>query len=308
MNVPYKIQILLSTFNGEKFLVRQLDSLLDQDYPDFYICIRDDGSSDNTCAILSEYQSKHANISVVYADNIGVLSSYFELIKQAGADFYALCDQDDIWLPEKLSRGVSKISLCDNPSASLYCSALQFVDSNLELIGSTAPPRYQCLENAVMENIATGCTVIFGESLRTLFLQAEPDNMHMHDWWLYLLASAFGNIVYDPESHVLYRRHENTVTGIQLKSSRTIAARLKGLWGFIVNKRQLHGLNQSIKFGQTYAAQLNHQQRLLFKQLERLQGTRLLLDRLNFSLHNPVLFNDKLDNYAVRLLVLVGKY
>lgn len=308
MNVPVKIQILLSTFNGEKFLARQLDSLLNQDYPDFEIRVRDDGSSDKTCDILSEYQAKHSNISVVFAENIGVTRSYFELIKQANADFYALCDQDDIWLPEKLSRGLAVIRQCNNASFSLYCSALQFVDADLSRIGATVSPRYQCLENAVMENIATGCTVIFGQSLRTLFLQATPEKMHMHDWWLYLLACSFGNIVFDPQSLVLYRRHEDTVTGLQLKSSRTIVARLKGFWGFIFLKRQLYGLNQAINFGKTYADQLNPEQQMLFGQLSRLQDKRNLIDRFKFAMHSVVLFNDRLDNFAVRLLVLLGKY
>ncbi len=308
MEYPYKIQILLSTYNGEKFLAQQLDSLLDQDYPDFNICIRDDGSSDKTGEILTEYQSKHAKINVVFADNIGVPRSYFELVKHASGDFFALCDQDDIWLPGKLSRGLSVINKCSDPSSSLYCSALQFVDSDLKYIGTTAPPRYQCLENAVMENIATGCTVIFGDELRQLYLEAEPGKMHMHDWWLYLVASAFGNVVFDPEHLVLYRRHEDTVTGLQLKSSRTLMARLKGFWGFVFNKRQLYGLKQAIIFGKTYANQLNTEQQKLFNQLSRLQESGNLWNRIDFAARSKVLFNDKLDNFAVRLLVLLGKY
>lgn len=308
MDSPYKIQILLSTYNGEKYLAQQLDSLLNQDYSDFNILIRDDGSSDSTCDILSDYQSKCANINVVFAKNIGVTGSYFELLSSASADFYALCDQDDIWLPNKLSRGVSVISKGNDLSSGLYCSALQFVDSRLNYIGVTNPPRYQCLENAVMENIATGCTVIIGETLRQLFLEAEPDKMHMHDWWLYLLASAFGSVAFDSEHLVLYRRHEGTVTGLQLKSSRTLLARLKGFWGFVFNKRQLYGLNQAVIFGKTYASRLKPEQQRLFNQLRGIHECSCVWDRMNFAVWSPVLFNDKLDNFAVRLLVLLGKY
>ena len=307
MPKPFTIQVLLSTYNGEKYLAQQLDSLLGQDYPDFNIVIRDDGSSDSTCDILTHYQSKHSNITVVFADNIGVTRSYFELLKCASGDFYALCDQDDVWLPGKLSRGVSMISICSNPSSSLYCSALQFVDSNLKYIGITKPPRYRCLENAVMENIATGCTVIFGDSLRQCFLAADPSEMHMHDWWLYLLASAFGEVVFDPEYLVLYRRHEETVTGLQLKSSRTLIARLKGFSGFMFHKRQLNGLKQAVLFGQVYSSQLNPEQRHLFNQLHRLYEFNFW-DRLNFATRSTILFNDVLDNFSVRLLVLLGKF
>ena len=308
MNPPNKIQILLSTYNGEKFLAQQLDSLLEQDYPEFTILIRDDGSSDKTCDILSDYQSNHSKIKVVFAGNIGVTRSYYELLRQASADLFALCDQDDVWLPGKLSRAVAMVSEYNNPASSLYCSALQFVDSDLKSIGVTTAPRYQCLENAVMENIATGCTVLFGDQLRQLFLQAEPGKMHMHDWWLYLLACAFGNVIYDPEHLVLYRRHEDTVTGLQLKSSRTILARLKGFWGFLFNKRQLYGLNQAIFFGKAYANKLNPEQQKLFKQLSCLQEPDNIWKRIDFAVRSPVLFNDKLDNVAVRLLVLLGKY
>ncbi len=308
MDRPITIQILLSTFNGEKYLRQQLDSLLNQDYPSFDILIRDDGSSDETCKILAVYKNKFPNITVTYGKNIGVTKSYFELVKSANGDFYAFCDQDDIWLPSKLSRAVSKIQSCSNPPSALYCSALQFVDNNLEPIGQTAPPLYRCLENAVMENIATGCTVVFGEDLRRLFLQADPEKMHMHDWWLYLLAAAFGEVVFDPESCVLYRRHDETVTGLQLKSSRTLLARIKGFWGFFAHNRQLYGLKQAVQFGRTYAAQFNSEQQKLFSRLTRLYENNGLWDRIRFASRRTVLFNDRLDNFGVRLLVLLGIY
>lgn len=308
MDRTLTIQILLSTYNGEKYLTQQLDSLLGQDYPGFNILIRDDGSSDETCKILAAYQTKHPNIKVTYGENIGVTKSYFELVKSADGDFYALCDQDDIWLPSKLSRAVSKIQTLSNPPSGLYCSALQFVDNNLQPIGQTAPPLYRCLENAVMENIATGCTVVFGEDLRRLFLQADPEKMHMHDWWLYLLAAAFGEVVFDPKSSILYRRHDETVTGLQLKSSRTWLARIKGFWGFFAHNRQLYGLKQAVQFGRTYAAQLSREQQKLFTRLTRLYEFNNLWDRILFASRRTVLFNDRLDNVGVRLLVLLGKY
>lgn len=308
MDRPLTIQILLSTFNGEKYLSQQLDSLLNQNYSNVDILIRDDGSKDETCSILAEYERNHSNITVVYGENIGVLKSYFELVKNANGDLYALCDQDDIWLPSKLSRAVSRIQTCSIPPSGLYCSALQFVDNNLQPIGLTKPPMHRCLENAVMENIATGCTVVFGENLRSLFLQAEPEKMHMHDWWLYLLAAAFGEVVFDPESSVLYRRHDETVTGLQLKSSRTVFARIKGFWGFFAGKRQLYGLKQAVQFGKTYSTQLNREQRKLFTRLTRLYEYNGVWDRIRFASRRTVLFNDRLDNFGVRLLVLLGKY
>lgn len=308
MPKPTTIQILLSTYNGEKYLTQQLNSLIAQDYPNFTIIIRDDGSTDFTLEILNAYKDKYSNISITFGDNIGVTSSYFELIKNAQANFYALCDQDDIWLPSKLSHAVANLTNSNYSSSSLYCSALQFVNSDLIPIGLTPPPRYQCLENAVIENIATGCTIVFGESLRQLFIQATPQQMHMHDWWLYLLASSFGNVIYDPKSFVLYRRHDATVTGLQLKSSRTLFARLKGFLGFLKNDRQLYGLNQAVCFRKTYGSLLNSKQQTLFHQLSRLHESNNLWDRLNFAIKNPVLFNDKLDNYAIRLLVILGKH
>ena len=91
MNLPYKIQILLSTYNGEKFLAEQLDSMLEQDYPEFTILIRDDGSSDKTCDILSDYQSKHSNINVIFADNMGVTRSYYEWVRLAIESIFHVC-------------------------------------------------------------------------------------------------------------------------------------------------------------------------------------------------------------------------
>ena len=104
-----KVQILMSTYNGEKYVNEQIDSLLQQDHTNLEILIRDDGSKDSTVSILEEYHKENPNIKLIIDKNKGVISSFFELAMKASeeADYFAFCDQDDYWKPQKISRAVN---------------------------------------------------------------------------------------------------------------------------------------------------------------------------------------------------------
>ena len=141
MNVS-KVQVLLSTYNGEKYLKEQLDSLLAQDYPNIDILIRDDGSKDSTKQILTGYEN-HKNIRVIYGSNIGITASFLELLKISDpeAEFLAFCDQDDVWLKDKISRAVAALQKHPSDIPLMYCSRLTIVDESLRIIGYSKLPR-----------------------------------------------------------------------------------------------------------------------------------------------------------------------
>ena len=125
-----KVQILMSTYNGEDYIREQLDSILAQSYPDVDILIRDDGSKDDTFVILKEYEERHSNIKAFQGENLGINKSFFELLKKSQGDYIGFCDQDDYWLPEKIEKAVQQLERMTGPA--LYCGAKTLVNENLE--------------------------------------------------------------------------------------------------------------------------------------------------------------------------------
>ena len=133
--------VLLSTYNGTKYLSEQLDSLYSQNGVDIHIIARDDGSKDNTVEILKSYQNKFGKMTILAEDNVGCAKSFFSLIhyvcqsKDLKADYFAFCDQDDVWLPEKLKRAAEKLDTEEAERKLYFCSA-NFVDSNLNYLAT----------------------------------------------------------------------------------------------------------------------------------------------------------------------------
>lgn len=130
-----KVAVLLSTYNGEKYLKEQLDSLINQTYSNIDIYIRDDGSTDNTVKIIKEYQKNNSNIYLDEGKNSGFIKSFFELLKNnSNADIYSYCDQDDIWEKDKIERAVKHIEKEDNTKPILYFCNSDYYDMNMILL------------------------------------------------------------------------------------------------------------------------------------------------------------------------------
>ncbi|MEF9964701.1 MAG: glycosyltransferase family 2 protein [Comamonas sp.] len=224
--------ILLSTFNGEQFLPAQLDSLLAQSHAACDIWVRDDGSSDQSLAIVQRYAAAHSQIQVCAGANLGFVASFYELLQNVGAgyDFYFFCDQDDVWLPSKVSRAL--MLLDGQQGAALYCSRTQYVDRDLQPIGPSPDYDRSCIGwgNALVQNIATGCTVALNAAARERLLSKGPGFCLAHDWWAYLVVSAFGSVVFDSESHILYRQHGRNTIGMQKQGLVGQWARVQRFW------------------------------------------------------------------------------
>ena len=147
-----KVAIIMSTYNGEKYIQEQLDSLINQTYKNIEIYIRDDGSKDNTINIIKDYISKNDNISLVEGENIGFINSFFELLNMCDdADYYAYCDQDDVWMDDKISRAVSFLSNTDKDKPALYFSNSDYCDSNLNFLATAEKKKYYNFRNSLVE-------------------------------------------------------------------------------------------------------------------------------------------------------------
>jgi len=213
-NESPNVCILLSTYNGIRYIDEQIKSVLSQSDVNLNIFIRDDGSTDELFLKQLEAYSNHSKIVIKYGENLGVVGSFWWLLRHApDADYYAFCDQDDYWLPTKLARAIELISKVSCPA--LYCSVLNYTDENLNSLGISRKPNVESyFHNSLVENVATGCSVVINNRLKEIALKTTSVNsILMHDWWLYILASAFGRVLYDDKSYIYYRQHGGNVVG-----------------------------------------------------------------------------------------------
>ena len=207
-----KVCILLSTYNGEKYLEEQLDSLVKQESVDIDILVRDDGSTDGTTNILNKWQNK-GYLKWYSGKNKGYALSFMDLVQNSGEyDFYAFCDQDDIWLPKKLISAIDKLEELKSP-VKLYCSNLYYYKNgeNFGLIKKQVP-RYD-IYTSIIQNIAAGCTIVFNRELKNIMTQCTPNYLIAHDFWAYQVAMIFGEVYHDENSYIYYRQHDNNQIG-----------------------------------------------------------------------------------------------
>lgn len=208
------ITVLMSTYNGEKYLTEQIDSIISQKDVNVNLLVRDDGSTDKTLAILREYQEKGA-LTFYTGDNLGPQRSFLHLLQHAPqCDYYAFADQDDVWLEDKLYSGIKEICSYDNQPA-LYTCQTQMTNQQLERIPT--PQLHPCCTfgESLVYAYASGCTMVFNHALRTVITAYQPSFIDMHDWWIISIATAMkAHVVFDHNAHILYRQHSRNVKGL----------------------------------------------------------------------------------------------
>lgn len=220
-SVQPKVHILLSTYNGERYLSQQLDSLLSQTYPNITIYIRDDGSKDGTLQIISHYievslEAPGPEIVLLPSSgkNLGYMSSFWLLLQECGsADYYAFCDQDDVWLPDKVERGISALEKEEAALPLLYSSSFIYCDEKMNFTGNPVPMSdHIAFKDVMFYTPAFGFTILINEALRQKALSATSLEKIPHDGWCQKIAASMGKFIYDPRQTAKYRRHSSTVT------------------------------------------------------------------------------------------------
>lgn len=296
-----KVQVLLSSYNGEKYLAAQLESILAQDYEEISILIRDDGSTDRTLEIIQYYADKYANIAYYVGKNLGVQQSFFQLMQHADkmADYYAFSDQDDVWLPEKIRQAVQLLEKQDQSLPLLYASKTTLVDAELKEI-TIRKKRVQIrpeFGNALVENVCTGCTEVFNRRLLELVTKQTPTYAIMHDWWLYLCATAFGRVYYDANSYILYRQHGNNQVGSSVSFVDDWIRRFKNF------KRSNGALRKQVaEFQEIYGSDYDKS-----KYAAWVAGYKYRLDYRRKLIFSKEIFRQgKLDDLIFRVLFLLG--
>ena len=302
------VRVIMSTFNGAKFLPELLTSVSQQSGASVRWWIRDDGSSDPTQEILKDASSR-TNMHISVGSNRGAVSSFLELLQSCprDADFYALCDQDDVWLPNKLARAAQQLSVCEAGTPSLYCSRLVVVDGLLRRLRlSPLPRRPVGLQNALVENVAIGCTIVMNASALALLQQATPDpkRVGMHDAWAYLVVSACGTVVFDPVPSILYRQHGANVVG-----SRYGVRALQRRFGHVLDSRhRLAPIARDAELEHWYGQSMDVTRTELVRR--HLTGTCApsLRERWRYALTATVYRQSCIDDIAMRALITLGGY
>ena len=221
-----KIHILLSTYNGEQFLAEQIQSIQQQTVQDWKLLIRDDGSTDRTREIIRGFVARDSRIHWINENeskNLGVIKSFHNLAQFEEADVYFFSDQDDVWLPQKLELSLAEARKYPAEMPLLVYMDLTVVNQDLEVLSSSMIRSQSGHANTELvqeltENTVTGGVAMVNHALIQLWNQTE--DILMHDWYLALLATAFGKLVYIDQPGELYRQHEHNVLGARTWSKR----------------------------------------------------------------------------------------
>lgn len=216
----------MATYNGEKFLAQQIESIQKQTFKEWNLLIRDDGSSDKTCDIIRNFTAKDSRIRFINENehhNLGVIKSFFTLVNYEVADFYFFSDQDDVWLPEKLSVSLEAAKHKASDVPLLVYTDLKVVNQELNILQDSMIRAQSHHANTTLlpeltENTVTGGTMMINHALAEKWF--TPNDILMHDWFLALLAASLGEIIYLDLPTQLYRQHDNNVLGARTMDKR----------------------------------------------------------------------------------------
>lgn len=299
-----KICVLMSTYNGAKYLRDQIDSILNQKGVKVELIVRDDGSCDETIDILNEY-SRNGALRFYKGNNLGPAQSFMDLVMNApDASYYAFADQDDVWDDDKLLVGVQSLEKYDKEPA-LYYSNLRIVDKNLKLFryAHDKPAVDVNKFSSLLVNYCTGCTEVFNLNLMKILKKGKIDYLCMHDWWVYIVCSFFGKIVYDNTPHISYRQHGSNVVGMDLKCNliKYFFIKVKRILFDKCDTRRLNALS----FYNIYGNMLNSDDKAIVGKLVTYKNS--FFKKMSLICDGSLKTNSCVKNFFLCVVVLLGK-
>ena len=298
------IVILMSTHNGADYLADQLHSLCAQTLADrIHVSIRDDGSSDATVALIHTLDLAPLSVEITSGPNLGVRDSFSTLICEVPDSFRTvmLCDQDDVWLPDKVAVAVQALEQAgDGPT--LYCGRSTVADADLTPRGITVDaPGGPTLHHALFQNISPGHTMAFNQALVRLYRSTFDADVYMHDWWLYLLAVSVGKVIFDRTPHCLYRIHSDNEIGYAANAVQQLMADVKLF--FRVDRSLMS--RQAIVLDQAVGAQLTPHDRTL---LTAFLNQRSFITRWQYLRRYPMISRPGRPAITSTVLFFLGVY
>lgn len=294
-----KIDVLMATYNGEKYIETQIQSLLNQTDQNFCLYICDDHSKDNTKAIIEKYAKDYPEkIKIIVSEkNLGAIQNFSFLLNHSmnhsKADYVMFADQDDIWMKDKIEKSLAKMKHLEKVHGKdlplLVHTDLTVVDQNLNILGQSfwkythlKPFSFHTTNRFLVQNVVTGCTMMLNRQLCQLSLPV-PNEALMHDWWIALTAATFGKIGIVNEPTILYRQHgSNTLGAKKFKLFKTLK---DGFIAYCNKDRTLQNkMNarqaQAKVFFERFKTQLNRNEQLMFIDYLNFQNSSFLKKRL----------------------------
>lgn len=299
-----RVLVLLSTYNGENYLITQLDSILNQSYINISILVRDDGSTDNTLKILEEYKNK-GYLEWYQGENKKPAKSFLELLNRSGDyDYYAFCDQDDFWQPNKIEKAIDALEKEKKSVPLLYCSATTLVDENLLFLSDGHKNDYRLtFEESLVQSISPGCTFVFNREAKKLTSKVDDNDFYsMHDYLLICAVFGIGKVYYDEDSYILYRQHSNNVIGTRHNKVSILKNRLAR---FLFSKQK----NTRLKTARTI-------KKIIYNQLSESKKNNLdilinyqnsLGAKFKLLFNNEIRMLNSFDNFIFKILVVFNK-
>lgn len=302
--MEYRVNVLLPTYNGTRYLREQLQSIEAQALPVARITIRDDGSTDGSDVLVQEWAKGRSNVHLLQGPRLGAVNSFFTLLEGCGdeCDYFAFADQDDVWLPDKVERAVVSLDRYGTEEPAMYCSRVEYVDESLGHIGYSQVPKKVDFANALVENVATGCTVVLNHSARSLLRRGFPQKTIMHDWWCYLVLSALGTVVFDELPSVKYRQHGGNVVG---GTSSRIELFRRGIARFVSSSPRVLLSDQALEFRRRFGDSLTQEKKRILDCFLTIRGN--LWARLFYSATMDVRRQSWIDTATLRTMILMGR-
>lgn len=305
-----KIAVLLASYNGEKFITQQIDSILNQDVNNpIQLFIRDDGSTDNTVSIITEMAKNDGRITLIQSKNIGSVASFFALLKMAHDlpdeyEYFSLSDQDDVWDLDKLRIAVDAVKSKDPQIPVLYGSSTRPVNQDLEpIVFKRKALKPFDLYNTIIQIRIPGHTHVMNRSLLNLVYNADPSRIFGHDAFLVNAAKICGCLIFDKTPHASYRQH----SGNQLGTSRN--GRIRWIENRLSRVRRGGGAQYARQIEyimECFGDKMTSEQHDEIKDF--IDSRSFFLKRLRYISRTKLYRQDSFDTFAFRLMYLFGGY
>lgn len=281
------IDILMGTYNGERFVGEQIESIQAQTYQNWQLLVSDDCSTDGTLGVVRRYAAKDNRIKIVSDGERfgGAKENFFSLMHKSAAPYAMFCDQDDVWLPEKIEKSFAALRALEDKYGTdapllVFCD-MKVVDSGLAVIHESFEgftnlnPRRLAFRQLLVQNVAAGCSMLFNHAVLDICLWATGEGAEMHDWWAMLIASAFGRISFIAESLTLYRQHGRNEVGAReyapIESAKNLDRAVK---------LYIESSMQARAFESVYCARLGKSQQLSLQRYIRAGRAAIPLQRV----------------------------
>jgi len=311
-----KINILMATYNGRRYVAKQVESILNQTYKDFRLIISDDNSTDSTLKILEEYEAKDKRIEIYrQGKNLGVVANFEFLIGKVRSEYFMFADQDDVWNPDKIEKTLKKM---EETNSDLVYTDLEVVDSRLRQIAPSywslkgldyRIKKYNNFESLYLNNFVTGCTMLVKSKWINEFMPLPKSSKYvLHDYWIALIISQTGKITYLDEPTLKYRQHTNNKIGSKTKSEELET--IDEIRKLFIDVKEQHFsvfVENEKYFKNAKVIELNKNALEYYKNLKTFDKFSLSNIKMFLKLYKYESFNYKIKNFAILHMPVIAK-